>query len=145
MRKALVLAGAAVLTLCAMLPTAGRAETVWRTTYRSLGGDIFDAKVVINTNGSTGYYDTYDNNGNVIGGGELYNIKYQNLGQQPILRGNWSWKAGGSGNFAWKLNPTLDQYEGNYSATSGGGGFWDGELTGGSGGAAGQGGPFIKK
>ena len=128
------------LALILSIAADAQAETVWQTRYRSLGGQVLDSTVVLDDSGRFGTYETFDAFGNSLGGGTLQNVQYQNLGGQPLLRGNWSWNGGGSGNFTWRLNPTLDRFQGSYSAYSGGGGFWQGAYQDGFG-AVGGGGP----
>jgi hypothetical protein len=130
------------LVLLTLVSTTSQADTIWSTSYRSLGGAVLNSNVTLDFSGTRGTYSTYDNNGNYLGGGSLTNVRYENFGGQPLLRGNWSWNGGGSGGFTWRMNPTLDQFSGSYSAGNGGGGFWNGRYTSGSG-AAGGGGPLI--
>lgn len=142
--KALSTLGALVAGLF-LLPAMAQAQQglTFDTTYRAANGQLINATVTIN--GSGGSYSSYNQFGQYVGGGTIYNARYVNFGQQPLLRGNWRWNNGGRGTFVWHMNNQLTSFSGSWAFNGGGGGgSWSGSLSGGMG-QFGQNGPFLRK
>jgi hypothetical protein len=124
-----------------LLPQLCQAQLTYQTSYRAANGQTMTA--VVSINGNSGQYRSFNVFGQPVGGGLLSNVRFVNFGGQAILRGQWRWNTGGQGTFLWYLSNNLSSFHGHWQS-AGGGGRWNGSLSGGSG-QLGQGGPFLSR
>ena len=104
--------------------TPAYAGARYSTQYQNIGGGTI--KAVVDIDGAYGTYTLDDGTR-----GTLSNLTLQNLGQQQILRGNWS-LGGSNGTVTWRMDGTLDQMTGTWRLGDMTG-TWNGTYLNGSG------------
>ena len=139
-----ILSAAVVASAMICLCDNASADTLWQTQYTN-DGNTFDVRVKLATGGTSGTYDTFDGSGNKVGSGTLSNVKYNSIGGQGVLKGDWRFEGNQSGRFSWAMDAGLDNFNGTwgFGNQGAGGGSWNGSFDSGSG-AVGGGGPFKK-
>ncbi len=101
-------------------------SSTWNTQYRTAGGQLVNAQVSFQ--GNRGTYKIFGNNGNVIGTGNLSNIRFEIPNTKSWLAvGTWSLN-GSSGYFDFRSESDTSQFKGNWGFGNNGTkkGFWNG-------------------
>jgi hypothetical protein len=137
--KIIRVSGLCLMALAALGQSrACQAAITFNSTYRSAGGDLITA--IVEIDGNSGSYNSFDQFGNPVGSGQLFNVNYGNLGGKPTLSGDWKWISGSQGRFFWAFDPSYLSFQGNW--TGPGSGFWSGSYDSGSG-QLGANGPLV--
>lgn len=96
----------------------------WQTHYSTARGVRVDA--VVELRGRSGHYTSYDRHGNHAGSGVLSNIRPDILDGRAVLRGDWHWRAGGSGTFIWWTENDNQSFRGRWWGDNRDQGTWYG-------------------
>ncbi|MCA9070596.1 MAG: hypothetical protein KDA84_16815 [Planctomycetaceae bacterium] len=142
MLKNALLCGLVLLTCGIVMPEESFGQDLtYRTTYMTPGGNPIRADLTIN--GSNGTYRSYNQFGQLVGGGTVSNLQLTNFGGQMVMFGNWQFNGGGQGTLTFRFSQNLRSFTGNWQFAGGGPSrTWNGSYSNGSG-QLGNNGPYI--